>query len=248
MPVAHVKSFDTLAEEYDARWSDTAVGVHQRRAVWNSIDSLFRKDDLVLDLGCGTGVDALHLESLGVYVFGIDSSCRMVEVARRRGVDAYCQPIENLERLNLQVDGVISNFGALNCVKSLSSVAPTIARMLHPGGYVAACLLGRTCLWEIAHYLRRGQVTKAVRRLSGKATSSLQVDVFYPSRREVVSAFGPDFRLVRWTGVGLFVPPSYVGNLSDTTIARLAGLDRRLAHLPLLRSLADHSLYVFQRL
>ena len=87
-------AFDRIAFNYDRLWSTTAAGIAQRIAVWRWTDSLFEEGDLVLDLGCGTGIDALHLQASGVSIYGIDSSHRMVDVARRRGVDAHCFRIE----------------------------------------------------------------------------------------------------------------------------------------------------------
>jgi SAM-dependent methyltransferase len=248
MPQTFETGFDRLAEEYDSLWTDTAVGSHQRRAVWKWIDPLFQPDDYVLDLGCGTGVDALHFESLGLRVYGIDSSPKMVESARRRGVDAHCCEIENLDSLQLRFDGVISNFGALNCVRSLPKAASSLAPLVRPGGYLALCFLSRVCLWEMAYFVSQGNTRKAFRRLPGHAKSSLGVEVFYPSKRAVLAAFRRDFRFIKSAGIGLCVPPSYVTSVDDDTIAQLAGADRHLAEWPMFRSLSDHSLFIFQRL
>jgi SAM-dependent methyltransferase len=240
-------TFDKIAPRYDAVWSDTPVGKAQRSAVWNRVDPLFKKGDFVLDLGCGTGVDALHLQSLGVSVYGIDSSPRMVELARRRGVEADCCPIEHLQYFDLRLDGVISNFGALNCLASLASIAGSLGRMVRSGGHLALCLMSRVCLWEIAFYSSHGNPRKAFRRLRGRANSSLGAPVFYPSNTAIVSAFKKDFRLLNFFGIGVAVPPSYVTFLTDWEVENLAALDQRLAHKPILRSLADHRLYIFER-
>src|ERR1700685_3880030 len=180
--------FDKLASRYDSIWSDTPVGRAQRSAVWRRIDPLFKKSDFVLDLGCGTGIDALHLQSRGVSVYGIDSSPRMVEVARRRGIETHCCPIEWLHYFDLRLDGAISNFGALNCLPSLASVAGSLGRMVRPGGHLALCFMSRICLWEIAFYSLHGNAGKAFRRLYGRANSSIGASVFYPSAAVILSA------------------------------------------------------------
>jgi ubiquinone/menaquinone biosynthesis C-methylase UbiE len=240
-------AFDALAERYDELWTHTAVGRLQRQAVWQDIDPLFRRGDSVLDVGCGTGEDALHLMAAGVVVRGIDASPAMVEIARTRGVNASVLPMEELGTLAGPFDAAISNFGALNCVPRLGPVAEALGRLIRPQGRLALCLLGQCCAWEICHHLRRGRAGKAFRRWRSRGChSSFGAQVYYPSVRRLVTAFRRYFRLDRWCGVGLFVPPSYVA-LTAPTVARLAFLDRRLAGLPMLRGMADHRLLIFTR-
>jgi SAM-dependent methyltransferase len=239
--------FDAVAEQYDALWTSTAVGRVQREAVWRIIDPLFRPGDFVLDLGCGTGIDALHLMARGVSVHGIDSSPEMVRIARARGVSASTLSLEALHTLPGRFDGAISNFGPLNCVERTDSVAPALARLIRPGGVAAVCVIGEFCLRETLRYLGRGAWRKAFRRLRPPALSSIGVRVAYPSVRELARAFHPHFRLTCWRGIGVFVPPSYVP-LRDRTAARLDAIDRRIAGLPVVRAMADHRLLIFERL
>lgn len=248
MDAIRESAFDKIAARYDTIWSDTPIGNAQRSAVWRWIDPLFVEGDFVLDLGCGTGVDAQHLESRGVSVYGIDDSPKMIEAARRRGIRADCCPIEHLQYFNLNLDGVISNFGALNCLFSLTGIAGALARMVRPGGYLALCFMSRICVWESAFYLLRAKPAKAFRRLQNRADSSLGTSVFYPSCRAIISAFQSNFRLINFYGIGFSVPPSYVTFLTGWEIDQLSALDRRLAHKPVLRSLADHCLYIFERI
>src|SRR5437867_8991299 len=151
------RAFDTLASRYDELWTQSAVGRLQRLAVWRRLDRLFRPGDSLLDLGCGTGEDALHFMRSGMRVRAIDASAEMVRIARSRGVDAVRLPIEELERLTGSFDGVLSDFGALNCVARLDAIRRPLARLIRPGGSLAICVLGRCCLWETAWYLLRDQ-------------------------------------------------------------------------------------------
>jgi ubiquinone/menaquinone biosynthesis C-methylase UbiE len=241
-------AFDTLATRYDELWTHSAVGRSQRSAVWRTVDRLFQAGDKILDLGCGTGEDALHLMSAGMQVSAIDSSSEMVRVARNRGVNANVLPIELIGEIDGQFDGVLSDFGALNCVPDMGLLRAALARLVRPGGYLVVCLIGRFCGWETGCYLLRGQPRKAIRRWNGKSvSSSLGVTVHYPSLKRTHDAFAPEFTLLRWSGVGLFVPPSYIGGLSPATIAVLDSLDRHTSHLPLLRAAADHRLFTFVR-
>jgi SAM-dependent methyltransferase len=178
-------AFDQLAQTYDAVWTRSPRGRAQRDLIWREIDPLFRPGDLVLDLGCGTGEDALHLQARGVRVHGIDASPEMVRKASARGVGAELLRIEDLGRLEARYDGAISNFGALNCVEDLAEAGVQIARLIRPGGWLAISVMPPFCWAEIVRLqfrrLRRDVEWRGIR-------------VRYPSARRVVRAF-PDFAL-----------------------------------------------------
>ncbi|HLM05137.1 MAG TPA: class I SAM-dependent methyltransferase [Blastococcus sp.] len=67
----------------------------------------------VLDAGCGTGENALHLASLGLSVLGIDVAERALAAARvkaaERGLDVEFAPVDalHLERLGRTFDTVL---------------------------------------------------------------------------------------------------------------------------------------------
>jgi SAM-dependent methyltransferase len=240
-------AFDNLASQYDRLWTRTTIGHLQREAVWRGIACLFKPGQTALDLGCGTGEDAVRLIDAGLRVHAIDASPEMVRIARDRGVDAEVLPIESCGQLEGRFDVVLSNFGALNCIADLESLREPLGRLVRPGGYLAICLIGRFCLWEAAWSLLRVRPVRAFRRWRGSAMSSLGFRVFYPSKENLEASLGPHFALLNWRGVGLSVPPSYVTGLSDGVLQKLDAFDRRVAHWPLLRGFADHRLFVFVR-
>ncbi len=260
MGMAAGLAFDTIAKDYDARWTSSTVGRLQRAAVWRHIDPLVKPGDRILDLGCGTGEDALHLmQHCGAVVQGVDASVEMIEVAQARGVDARQLTIEafaDLPRNRRRREsggavfaGALSNFGALNCVRDLEKVALALGHLIRPGGYLAICVMGARCAWEIGYFLLHGDLTKAFRRWRPNgAPSSLGIRVSYHSLAHLRHAFHPWFRLTRWCGIGLCVPPSYVKPLSASALARLAKIDARVAGWPFLRAIADHRLLLFERL
>jgi SAM-dependent methyltransferase len=187
--------FDALAQSYNELWTGTARGRDQRTAVWREIDGLFRTGDRVLDLGCGTGDDALHLADAGIEVFGIDAAPKMVQIARSRGVKASVLSIEDLVSgagLWPVFSGAISNFGALNCVPDLRPVATQLASLVQPAGPVAICLMGPFCLTDWRH---------AAKRWCGH-TQWRGIDVYYPTSRQIRAAFAPWFAFERRVAIG----------------------------------------------
>ena len=240
------ETFDALAPDYDRLWSSASSGSLQRDAFWRKAEPWFRDAHAVLDVGCGTGDDAVRLMSPERSVCAVDISAGMVAVARARGIDARVMAADALD-LEGPFDAVLSNFGALNCVSSLRDVSDQLARLTRPGAFVVISLLSRFCLWETLWFLASGSPRKAARRWGGMAAGPGGITVRYPSGAEVCRAFENSFRFVTRFGVGVAIPPSYVPPMSERACATAARVDSALCSLPLFRSLGDHSVFVFRR-
>lgn len=255
--------FDSLAESYDRVFTDSLIGRAQRDAVWRELDAAFVPGQRVLELNCGTGVDAVHLAERGVRVDAFDSSPAMIGVARRRTPPAGLFPprfavlaTEHLRVLDSVYDGAFSNFGGLNCVQDLRQVARNLARLVRPLGHLVLCLASRFCAWETGWWLAHGNPSKAFRRLrrngvTAELVPGALVHVRYPSLRELRRLFRPEFSLVSVRGIGLLVPPSYVEPHARCFPGLLRGaahLDAHFSSLPALRSISDHILLKFRRI
>ncbi len=79
-------------------------------------------------------------------------------------------------------DGVLSNFGALNCVGDLHSAAAELHRLIRPGGIAAACFMGRFFWRETVRFAVQFQFAAATRRWSGR-TNWRGIPVWYPTTR-----------------------------------------------------------------
>jgi len=250
-------AFDQVAANYDQYFTESVIGRHQRRALWRQLDQLFRPGVRVLDLGCGTGEDAIRLSEMGIEVHGIDISSEMIAVARLRApeIEFDACSIENLHELPAdRYDGAFSSFGPINCVRDLAPVASELANRVKPGGYVALCTMSRFCLWETLFYPLTLQLHKAIRRFAAHWTEAKvgesEFEVYYPSVRSLRVVFTPRFELVRAPGIGVFVPPSYLEPFAQRfpwLIRWLAKLDSLVEDLPLFRAVADHRLVIFRR-
>ncbi len=268
MPVSSAETsprqtyWNAAAETYEHDFSETLVGKLWRDSVWRELDTGFLPSERVLELNCGTGIDALHLASRGVSVVACDISSRMIELARRRAsdnsfaalVDFHVLPTEQLGSLQNDelFDGAFSNFSGLNCVRDLSQVKDDLASLLKPGSRVFLCMLGRFMPWEIIRYSAQGNWKKAFQKFSRdwiQVTES-GVEVRLHSRKEIAELFAPDFRLCSWKGIGIAVPPSYMDRWARNfpmTMRCLSVVDRVISRIPIFRNWGGCTLFEFER-
>jgi len=248
----HAAAFDERAAGYDADFTNTPLGSALRTLVWARLDRLFTGAQRVLDLGCGTGEDAVYLAARGTRVLGLDASAAMVrtaqEKARQRGCAAraefHCLPVEGLgSALPGEVfDGTLSNFGALNCVQDLAAVSANLAARLTPGARLLWVLMGRHVPWEWGWYLLRGDGRRAWRRLR-QSTDWRGLRIAYPHPGEVRRLLQPHFRIDAVRPLGVALPPSYAAgwlNQRPRLLRALLRVEESAQGQPGLAYCADH--------
>jgi SAM-dependent methyltransferase len=253
-------AFDAMAASYDAAFTHTRIGSHMRAAVWARCRAKFAPGSRILEMNCGTGEDARWLTGRGMKVLATDNSAGMLEVARRKSPAAHAPGDLRYERLAWEdlaaldeppFDGMLSNFGGLNCVADLGAAARALASRLAPQAVALLCVMGPRVPWEWAWYLARGRATKAFRRLHAAGVPWQGITIRYPSIRALRASFAPQFRCLRVAALGAVLPPPYCEAALGRFPRLLDGLnrvERRLETRWPLPQLADHYLIELQRL
>jgi SAM-dependent methyltransferase len=260
-----VSAFDDVAASYDASFTDRLPGRWFRASVWERLERTFRPGDHVLELGCGTGEDALWLARRGVRVTATDNSAAMLDVTRRKTAAAGMTGRIAALHLDLATpgeapwgpgtfSGAFSDFGALNCVGDRGPIAAALASWVRPGGYVALVVMGPCCPWELVWHLLHGDPATALRRFRpgrhGHVGGGGMVRVWYPSPRRLRAELRPWFDHLDTLGIGVLLPPpgaAHVVARWPRFWAGLRGLERRIAARFPFTWLGDHYLAVFRR-
>jgi SAM-dependent methyltransferase len=257
-------AFDSVAENYDGPRGNNDLIQTMRREMWYWLDATFPRSGRLIDLGCGTGLDAVRMAAAGHHVTAIDWSPKMVERTRQRAtragltrrVDSLALGAHELARLRAPepYDGAYSNLGPLNCVPDLVEVSRECARLLKPEGALVFTVIGRVCPWEIAHYLRRRRWARAKLRFARNVVpvgmNDHTVWTRYYGPREFYRAFQDEFVLEHFRGVCVFAPPPYLSWVRDRHprwYDRLWRIDRRIAGYPAIRAIGDHFLIVMRK-
>jgi SAM-dependent methyltransferase len=260
------RAFDGVAGSYDRSNAANPILCAMRARVHATLAGCVPPGAHLLDLGCGPGTDATDLAAKGYRVTAIDWSPAMVEEARRRvhdedvadRVDVQHLGIHELDRLERAVvpfDAAYSDFGPLNCVVDLRAAAHRIADRLKPGGVLVASVIGRICPWEIALYVARGDLARAVVRFRRGLVpvpldeGTVWTQYFSPHEFEAIFA-AAGFTRVSLRALGLFVPPPYLRAFAERHRVLVAGLQRaedRCGGWPVLRAWGDHFLIVLRK-
>lgn len=255
--------FDAAAAGYDATFEDHPVTRNIRSVIQQTLVEQFQPGSRVLELNCGTGTDAIALAERGVRVTGVDSSAGMIARARVKIADRRLGHLVTLSELDFEdigslagteYDGAYSIFGGLNCSPRLRSVVAALARLVRPGSTFVACLLNRTCIWEIASFTARGDPGRAFRRMKTGGVNvplgGASQHVFYYSPGEMRRILSPWFEVRKIFGLSIFSPSpnskKFVSNHPAMT-ERLMRLDGRIRSAFPFRSLGDHFVVVAPR-
>lgn len=263
-------AFDEVANSYDAIEAGNRIFQWMRQRVQHTALSAFPQSARILEVGCGTGTDALFFAQRGYHIVAMDASEEMLRIAAEKiamagfahGVELLLGEAESMDELverygETSFDGIFSNFGALNCVADLHRFARSAARLLRPGGKMLFSIMPPICPWEILYYLLRLQPWKALRRNRGRLCTggisvcmgNRRVQTYYYSRAALKQAFAPAFASEMHFALGLFVPPPYLQGIAlhSMFFRRLLRCEEIFAGWPLLRNFGDHLIVILRK-
>ena len=255
-------AFDHIAADYDKDFTLSETGKLARQHVMDYVEKNIIKGGhlMILELNCGTGEDAIHLNKAGNEVFATDISSEMIRVAKakaeiveEKGLTFMQLSFAELpqewmkEKFNL----VFSNFGGLNCIdeNELRRLFKAVKETLKPRGRFVGVVMPGYCLWEIFYFLMKGQWKKAFRRnKKGPVSIDLQgvpVDTWFYSPKKVKQMAG-DLKIVAIRPVGLILPPSFLEGFfhkRKNLLKTLGQAEKVFGNFRVFAGISDHFLF-----
>jgi SAM-dependent methyltransferase len=261
-------AFDRLAADYDALTGGEIFQLLRSRT-HRVFARSFAVGARVLEIGCGTGADTQFLAESGLRVIACDPSEEMVSRTLRRlareGLDRHATVVPcGLEDLQAYLaaldlpdtfDGIVSNFGALNCVPHLAPLAALVRRHLAPGGLVILGLMTRVCAVEAVYFTATKRPGLVRRRLGGAPVdvpvAGVGVPTYYHRIKAVCEALARDATLTAVEGIGVTIPPPYLEprwqKLPRRVRMFVTTVDGWLAQWPPFNRVGDHVLLLFTK-
>lgn len=260
------EAFDKTAPTMDNVVVRNPINAWMRQVNTSLLVESFPPGSQLIELGCGTGEEAVRLGSHGCRVLALDISEGMVAKAREKVQTMGLEERIHVSRARIAdlasivraspwkvFDGAYASF-SLTYEPDLHSIGESLFRVLKPGALFLCTLPNRLVLSEVLIYgaqLRLGKVTWRFRRPLYREIAGHTLTIHAYSSRDVVASFGGLFELQDLVGVPVFLPPTYLHEFYSklgqfqTVMKRL---DSLLAKEFPWNILGEHTFFRFRRL
>ena len=259
-------AFDSASEEYDFTISQNYINRWIRR---RSIAELLRitlPSDVLLEIGCGTGAEAVEISKRVTKIVATDISDRMIEQLRlkveARGLSHRLVPLKcrakEISKVASSLPGgrariAYSFNGALNCEPGIEEFPAELANVLEDGGYFLCSVRNTFCLSEALSHavaLQFGKMAPRKKQPIVVSVGGMDVPSTYYSPAAFVKLFSPLYDVRRMVGLPAVLPPAY---LSDYYL-KLGGTRRVVERIEAalgdrfpMNRFGDQTLFVFRK-
>lgn len=260
------RAFDSASEEYDFTIRSNFINRWIRERSISVLLERTRQDDTLVEIGCGTGAEAVEVSRHVQRIVATDISEKMVALLRRkvaaRGLDQKISAVQvgaaRISEVSSSLPGgkvrVAYSFnGALNCEPSIGSVSGELSKIVQDGGYFVCSIRNTLCISEaIAHgaALQFEKMAPRKKQPIMVSVGGMDIPSYYYSPKTFAGLFSDNFRVRKIIGLPAILPPAYLSDLyfrvrpalsfTETVEKTVAG------HFPFNR-FGDQTLFVFQK-
>lgn len=258
-------AYDRYAPRYNDLLQENRINAYMRREMTRILLSTFPPGSRLLELGCGTGDEALELASHGCEIIASDPSTKMIEIAQRKAerhpsgnrvefrVGRASESNDVLDdQSQASFNGAYSSF-ALSYEADLRPSRNALTRLIRTGGVLVVSAMNRLCGSEWLLSMISGRPWFAGRRLRPSTlhkVGSVRTPVFCRTTAELVRAFEPGFVLEDLRALPAILLPHYANRPLmrwPALVDILEGVDPWVARLPAVRTLGDQTVAKMRR-
>jgi SAM-dependent methyltransferase len=259
------EAFDSASEEYDFTISHNFINRWIRKRSIEEVLRYSKADDVLLEIGCGTGAEAIEISKKVDRIVATDISDKMIEILRKkvrtRGLDHKITPAKvgasQVSEIGELIGGEKVNLayslnGALNCEPRIAGFPRELSSVLRRSGYFICSIRNTICLSEaISHaaVLQFGKMAPRKKQPQMVSVGGMDIPSTYYSPSTFARFFSESFDLRKVVGLPAILPPAYLSG-HYLKVRRLVSLERIESilsdHFPFNRY-GDQTLFVFQK-
>lgn len=259
-------AFDSASEEYDFTISHNYINTWIRKRSIRELLNLAEPGNTLLEVGCGTGAEAIEISRYVSKIIATDISDKMIQILNKKvGARGLSEKIVPLQVGAADISKVVeiaaggkvqlaySFNGALNSEPELDRFVEGLSSVLVPGGYFICSIRNSFCLSEALSHAAVLQFEKMAPRKKQPVMVSvggIDIPAFYYPPAAFSDFFSTKFELKKLFGLPAFLPPAYLSDyyIKFKSVASvLEKFERALGgHFPFNR-VGDQSLFVFQK-
>ena len=260
------EAFDSASEEYDFTIRGNFINRWIRERSIKELLRLAGRDDTLLEIGCGTGAEALEISRHVAGIVATDISPRMVSLLARKvdakGLGTRVTPL----RLGAGEISRASGFlpygktrlaysfnGALNCEPSIETFPLELSKVIEDRGYFLCSIRNTFCLSEALAHAAVLQFDKMAPRKKQPimvSVGGMDIPSLYYRPGPFAKLFRPHFRVRRMVGLPAILPPAYLSDRyfrARRILSFAERLETVVAHRFPLNRMGDQTLLVFQK-
>src|SRR3989344_654391 len=128
-----MRDYNKFAEEYAEKTSQLET---KSRDHYHFLLPSNLKNTNILDVGCGSGQDAIYYKEKGAEVYGVDISEREIEMAQKLNLGKFT--VGNMNKLDYKSNAFdhVTSFYALQACNDVQQAILEMIRVAKPGGII----------------------------------------------------------------------------------------------------------------
>jgi ubiquinone/menaquinone biosynthesis C-methylase UbiE len=169
------------------------------------LDKYLHKTDKILELGCGTGLILKEVNKKVSKAIGIDLSQKMLEKAKKRGLEVYHAEASNMPFEDNSFDLVYS-YKVLAHIEAIEKTLHEIKRVLKPNGIAVLEFYNRNSLRTIIKKIKPSNIIS-------KNITDDSVYTRYDTLKEIKYYLPKEFEIKAIKGIRIITPAFFVYDL-----------------------------------
>ncbi len=255
------KAFSKQSLIFDELYNSNSLTAYYREIFRHEVDLNIAEKSSILEINCGTGIDALYFAGKGHKILATDLSTGMINELTNKiqdlklgnNIESKVLSYHELYKLgDTKFDYIVSGFGGLNCTNKLNQVLSQFPSILNDKGKITLAIMPKICPWEIL-MLFKGKFKTAFRRFRKRTPAHIEGEHFYCyyyNPGYIIETLKKEFKLVSLKGVFITVPPDFIHNFIEKypkLFLLFSRIDRRICTIFPFTQWCDYYIITLQK-